>query len=140
LNISNLAKNRKIKLAAIPYIQEVGRMDREYTNSKTRNNAATLIGLVCVVVGLLACSEVGRTFTCRQLNERYSAETSIGEKALPRNGGKGAGTGGQGPADFVRQTPGAGDASVHGLIQRLVTQPNANPNLDSNCGNPKARK
>jgi len=118
LIFSDLAIFAKKVLGSIPYIAQIAGMDREYTNSKTRNNTATLIGLAVVVVGLLACSEVGRTFTCRQLSERYSAETSIGEKALPRNGGKGVGTGGQSPADFVRQIPGAGDASVHSLIQR----------------------
>jgi len=108
--------------------------------NRTTQHTATLIGLAVVALALFGSSDVGRTLTQRQLNERYSAEYVIGENTASRIEANGAGTGGQGRADFIQQTPGAGDATVQGLIQHFIMQPMANPNSDLNCENPEARK
>ncbi len=105
---------------------------RTYTTNEARRNAATLTGLVLVALALFGSHDVGRTFTTRQLNERYSAEDVIGESTRRRDALEGLSTGGQGLAFFKREVFGAGEATVHGLIQALVGQPIANPNLQVN--------
>jgi len=112
---------------------------RTYMTNGTTRRRATLIGLAIVSAALFGSLDVGRTFTTRQLNERYSAVYVNGENSASRIEATGAGTGGQGRADLTRQVTGAGDAEVQKL-NGSIARPTANPNSNSNCGNLEARK